>query len=60
MLLARLMCVNAQVCMCVRVHMCICLCLLIIHGYFFQTDCYALFCMIYSLTVSQAAAGFFL
>lgn len=34
--------------------MCICLRLLIIRGYFFQTRCYALFCMIYS-PASQAA-----
>lgn len=39
---------------CERVHMCICLCLLIIHGYFFQAKRYALLCMIYNPT-SQAA-----
>lgn len=40
---------------------CICayVCLLIIHGYFFQTESYALFCMIYS-HMSQAAGLFFM
>lgn len=42
----------------VHVRECICLCLLIIHGYFFQTKYYALLCMIYS-SVSQAAVFYF-
>lgn len=49
--------VRTDVHVCERVHMCICLRLLIIHAYFFQTECYALFCMIYSL-MSQAAGLF--